>query len=418
MPRTLVPPTPPRTRTRPRRSLRPRIGRRGAFALHASVLAGLLAASSAPTPLYARYQADWHLSALSVTVVFAAYAVALLLALLCTGTLSDHLGRRPVLLGALAAETAAMALLATAHDAAGLIAARIVQGLATGAATSAAGAALLETEDPRRPGRAALANSLTPVGGMAAGVLVATALVAFAPAPTRTVYLVLAALFLAQAAGVALTRERAVPRPGALRSLRPSLAPAPAPASRRALLLAGPAVAAAWALGGFYSSLGPSLARLTDPAIPASARGLVFFTLTTSAALAVRATAPLPATGAVRLGAAALLPAALLTAAAPHLHSPTALFAATALAGAGFGAVNQGALRLILPPAAPKERAGTLAAYYVLSYLAMSLPAIGAGWLTTRAGLTVAVLAYTVVIAVLTLAALAALRQYRAPHAS
>ncbi|GAA2787915.1 MFS transporter [Kitasatospora paracochleata] len=418
MPRTLVPPTPPRTRTqtRPRRSLRPRIGRRGAFALHACVLAGLLAASSAPTPLYARYQADWHLSALSVTVVFAAYAVALLLALLCTGTLSDHLGRRPVLLGALAAETAAMALLATAHDAAGLIAARIVQGLATGAATSAAGAALLETEDPRRPGRAALANSLTPVGGMAAGVLVATALVAFAPAPTRTVYLVLAALFLAQAAGVALTRESAVPRPGALRSLRPSLAPAPA--SRRALLLAGPAVAAAWALGGFYSSLGPSLARLTDPAIPASARGLVFFTLTTSAALAVRATAPLPATGAVRLGAAALLPAALLTAAAPHLRSPTALFAATALAGAGFGAVNQGALRLVLPPAAPKERAGTLAAFYVLSYLAMSLPAIGAGWLTTRAGLTVAVLAYTAVISVLTLAALAALRQYRAPHAS
>lgn len=31
-------------------------------------------------------------------------------------------------------------------------------------------------------------------------------------------------------------------------------------------------------------------------------------------------------------------------------------------AGAGFGAVTQGALRLLLPPAAPQERAGTLAA--------------------------------------------------------
>lgn len=151
------------------------------FALHTSILIALLAASSAPTPLYPHYQAQWQLSALDITVVFSAYALALLIALLTTGTLSDHVGRRPVLLGTLAVQVASMALFATADGLTTLIGARLLQGIATGAATSAAGAALLDLEDPARPGRPALANSIAPVTGMAAGVLAATLMVRFAP---------------------------------------------------------------------------------------------------------------------------------------------------------------------------------------------------------------------------------------------
>jgi MFS family permease len=194
------------------------LDRRAAFALQASILVGLLAASSAPTPLYALYQSAWHFSALTVTVVFSAYALALFVALLTAGTLSDHLGRRPVLAGARLVEAAAMAAFAAAHGVTELIAARVVQGLATGAATGAAAAALLEFEHPRHPGRAALANSVTPAAGMAAGVLASTALVQYAPAPTHTVYLLLLGLFTAQAAAVTLTPETARPRPGAWRS--------------------------------------------------------------------------------------------------------------------------------------------------------------------------------------------------------
>ncbi|TVT54093.1 MFS transporter [Amycolatopsis rhizosphaerae] len=108
------------------------------FTLNASILVALLAASAALTPLYTRYQADWHLSALMVTVVFSAYALALLAALPVTGSLSDYLGRRPVLIAALLAEAAAMAWFAAADGVPELIAAPIVQGLATGAATSSA----------------------------------------------------------------------------------------------------------------------------------------------------------------------------------------------------------------------------------------------------------------------------------------
>jgi hypothetical protein len=84
-----------------------------------------------------------------------------------------------------------MLLLASAHSAGPLIAARILQEAATGAATSAAGATLLDLEDHRHPGRSALTNSIDLLAGMAAGVLLSTLLVRFAPAPTSTVYVLL-----------------------------------------------------------------------------------------------------------------------------------------------------------------------------------------------------------------------------------
>ncbi|MFF7498128.1 MFS transporter [Streptomyces lavendulae] len=408
------------TALRSRRRL-PVLGRRGAFRLHASTLVALLAASSAPTPMYALYQAAWHFSAMTLTVVFSAYVLALLVALLTAGTLSDHLGRRPVLAGALLAEAVAMAVSAAAQGVPELIAGHSLQGLATGVATSAAGAALLDFEAPDRPGRAAVANGIMPVAGMAVGVLVSTALVQYAPAPTRTVYLLLLVLFIAQAAAVRLTPETARTESGTWRPirllhllhlLRPTITVAPA--SRPGLALAAPGIVAAWALGGFYSSLGPSLARLIAPHAAHATGGLVFFTLTAAAGLAGHAARALPARTVSLAGAALLIPGALLTLAAPHLHSLLALFAGTALAGAGFGGVTQGALRLLLRPAAPGERAGSLATYYALSYLAMSIPVVLAGLLTNLYGLQASVALYGATVVALTLTGL--IRAAHLPH--
>src|ERR1700712_2275371 len=75
----------------------PRVRRRlpdnVAFYLQVSILLLFLAASSAPTPLYAIYQAEWGFSPITVTVVFGVYAVAVLSSLLVFGKLSDHIGR-------------------------------------------------------------------------------------------------------------------------------------------------------------------------------------------------------------------------------------------------------------------------------------------------------------------------------------
>ncbi|MFH8980479.1 MFS transporter [Streptomyces varsoviensis] len=397
-------------RTQPR--TRPRTANRAAsFALDASILAALLAASSAPTPLYPLYQDRWGLSALAVTVVFSAYALALLLALLTTGALSDHLGRRPVLAGALTVAAASMALLATADGAVSLTIARVLQGLATGAATSAAGAALLDLENPRRPGRSALTNSVTPAAGMAAGVLVSTLLVRYAPTPTVTVYALLAAVFLAQAIGVAFMTETAHRHAGALRSLRPR--PSVPATVRRTLPAAGAAVATVWALGGFYSSLGPALVRLVAPDAPQAARGMVFFTLSATAALTVWTLRRRAPRATLTGGGLAVLPAAALTLTGLHGAGLPAVYGGAALAGIAFGAVSQGAMRMLLASLAERDRAATLAAYYILSYLSMSLPAIAAGAATQRYGLGATAHAYAIGAAVLAPAALATLNATR-----
>src|SRR5258706_16375466 len=131
--------------------------------LLASITVSYLASSSAPTPLYPIYQAEWGFSPVAVTFVFGVYAVAVLAALLVAGRLSDYVGRRPVLIVATAIQAVTMVLFAFADGLSDLIAARVIQGLATGAAIAAVGAGLLDMDKAR----GAVANSVAPAAGTA-----------------------------------------------------------------------------------------------------------------------------------------------------------------------------------------------------------------------------------------------------------
>src|ERR1700751_5491657 len=120
------------------------LSRRPALVLLASLIVSLLAASAAPTPLYAIYQQRWGFSPVTTTIVFGVYAVAVLASLLTFGRLSDYAGRRPVLLTALAVQAVSLIVFATAGGVGDLLIARVIQGLATGAALGAIGAAMLD----------------------------------------------------------------------------------------------------------------------------------------------------------------------------------------------------------------------------------------------------------------------------------
>jgi MFS family permease len=226
---------------------------RAAFALQVSILVLFLASSSAPTPLYAIYESTWGFSPITVTVVFGVYALAVLTSLLTVGSLSDHIGRRPVLFAAIVVQATAMMVFATAGGVPELLLARVVQGLATGAAIGALGAGLIDLQKAR----GTIANGVAPVVGTATGALGSSLLVQYLPAPTRLVYLVIFTAHLMQALGIVLMAETATPKAGALASLRPEVG-LPAGA-RRPFLLAAPVLIAAWALAGFYLSLGPTL---------------------------------------------------------------------------------------------------------------------------------------------------------------
>ncbi|HWL84213.1 MAG TPA: MFS transporter [Polyangiaceae bacterium] len=130
-----------------------RFSKTASFALLASLLVSFLAGSSAPTPLHPTYQAVWGVSPIVITLVFAVYAIAVLASLLVLGALSDHVGRRPVLIIAAIIQAAAMAIFASATGVGALAVARGLQGVATGAAASAAGAGIARPRSGARDHR-------------------------------------------------------------------------------------------------------------------------------------------------------------------------------------------------------------------------------------------------------------------------
>ncbi len=379
------------------------ISQRSSLAFLVITLLTFLAASSAPTPLYQVYQDSLHFSAAMLTVIFGVYAVSLLAALLTVGSLSDHLGRKPVIFVALSLNIVAMLLFINADSIGHLIAARALQGFATGMATAVLSATLLDTDRLRGP----MLNSLAPLLGMASGGLGSGLLVEYAPRPTQLIYFTLLGLMVLQALYVWRLSETVSRIPGALKSLAPTLhVPERA---RRALWLAMPLNVAVWALGGFISSLAPSLVRAATGSTSHLIGGGLVAVVTLSGAAMIYSLRERPADKVMRLSAALLAMGVALLLVAVQSGLLWLFFVASVIAGLGFGGGFMGSVRSIVGLALPHERAGLMSAFYVLSYLAFCVPALLAGYLCHVFGLIATTDGYGVVLIVLALSALVGL---------
>ena len=375
-----------------------------AFWLVALTTAVLLAASSAPSPLYPVLQKEFGFSSLTLTVIFAVYVLALLVSLLTVGRLSDYVGRRPVLAVALLVEAASMALFLGADGVGWLVAARIVQGLATGAAVGVLGAYLLDLQPGDGSRLGSLVNSVAPTSGLGLGAIVTGALVQYAPHPTRLVFAILTSLFLVLTALVAALPETVRREPGALAALRPQVA-VPTRA-RRAFAAALPTMVSTWALGGLMLSVGGSLLASVFDVTNHAAVGVVIGLFAASgagAALLTRDLQPAPMT---RFGTSALVVGVALFIVGLAATSLPVFVVAALVAGAGFGSAFLGALRSLTQLAEPHERAALLSAVYVVSYLAFSIPAFVAGLLIEHTGLRDTSLGYGGFVAVVAVGAL------------
>jgi MFS family permease len=354
-------------------------GRPAVFVL-ASLIVTLLASSAAPTPLYAIYQAQWHFTPITTTVVFGAYAIAVLVGLLILGKLSDHVGRRPVLLAAIAVHASSLVIFATATGVPALLSARMVQGLSTGAALGAIGAAMLDMD--RELGT--FANAAAPGMGTASGAILSALAVRFLPDPTHLIYLALIGVLALQATAIAAMRETVTRAPGALASLRPEIA---LPRALRApVLTAVPVLFAVWALAGLYGALGPALVHALTGSGDVLLGSLSLFVLAASAVVAIIAARRVAARIVMLFGILALIAGVAVTVMAVSLRSATLFFAGSAIAGAGFGGGFQGGIRTVVPLAAAHERAGLVSLLYVVSYLGLGVPAVLAGFGVVHGG--------------------------------
>jgi MFS family permease len=386
-----------------------------AYALVAAVIGLALFASATPTPLYDIYRADWHFSTFVLTLVYAVYPIGVLAALLTVGRISDELGRRPVIALALGGLIVAMVLFTVADSVGWLFAARGLQGITTGLALGAAGAALLDLH-PRQDGqKAGLLNGVVSAGSLGIGAIVAAVLAQYAPDPLVTPFLVLLGLLVLVLAG-ALAMPEPVTRSSRFRlTVSPPRVPS---AIRGPFALASLGVLSSWSVGGVYLALGPALAAQLLGTTNLLAGGAAVLALTLPGALAQVAANRVDPGRAAAAGSFILAVGMGLTAAAVSSGSAVLFLGATAVTGVGFGMAFLGALRSLTAVVPDRQRAEVMSAFYVVCYGSLAVPAIAAGVVVSDLGLETTFRIFTAAVGVLALGvAVAAWRRIRAPLA-
>lgn len=391
-------------------TMRSGVRRRTGFVVVLVALTIFMVGASAPSPFYPVLQERIGFSAGAMTLIFAVYALSMLVTLLLVGSLSDHLGRRPVITIGLVVLAGSMVAFWHAESVTVLIVARVVQGFGAGLLLPAMSAAVVDLEPVSRPGSGAIANSVTPFTGLAAGGLVSgLALDHVASGPLTAVFGVLTGLFVVMALLVWVVPETSARTAGAWASLRPRVGVPPE--ARAAFSRAVPALVAGWATSGFYLSLGAPLIAQELGGESHLAQGLVVTTLNGAGAAMCFVARHWSSRRITLYGTSTLAVGTALTLVALVAGSLPWFLAATVFAGTGFGAAFMGIMRSITPLAPPSRRGELFAAVFVASYVAFGVPAVIAGFAVGWIGLSQTALAYGAVVVLL--AGLAAVLRLR-----
>jgi MFS family permease len=351
----------------------------------AAILLIITAISAVPSPLYAFYQQEWNFADSVLTEVFAVYVLALLVSLLIFGSLSDHVGRRPVLLAAIAVEAVSLGVFLISDSVELIGVARVVQGLATGVALPTLGAVLIDLQPPGHPKLSGVVNSVGPPAGLAIGALSSGLLVQVAPWPSSLVFLVFLGLLALAAVVVWRTPETSPRKPGALQSLRPRVG---LPAHLRTDFLGiAPIMVASWSLCGLYMSLGPSVASEFFAHTSYLTGGLVVSALCGTGAVTVYVLRDREPRSLIRMAAAWFIVGILVTLAGVEFEIGLLALLGTLIAGVGFGGAALGSFGVLVTMPRPDERGELFAFAFVVSYLAFSLPAVLGGFASDGFGL-------------------------------
>ena len=378
----------------------PRIGANGGFWAVAFAFAVTMAFSTLPTPLYVLYQQRIGFDRFMVTVVFAAYAVGVVVSLLLTGHLSDQIGRRRILLPALLIEAAAALVFLLAPTLAGLLAARLLSGVGIGMILSTATAYLTELHRLARPhaggGRADLLATVANMGGIGLGPLVSGLLAQYVPGPLRTPYQLFLVLLLGAAAAVALAPET-VPASGARTSYRPRRLGAVPAAGRQRYAAAAAAGFTSFAVLGLFTSLAPTfVADVLDDRSRAVA-GTVAFTVFAAGAATQLLLGRSPARSQLAAGLGLLASGLVGVSAAAWWPSLAGFLAAGAVTGAGAGLLFKGAVATVAELAEPGARGAAMAGLFLAAYAGLTVPVLALGIATQVIAVPLALIGFALV---------------------
>jgi MFS family permease len=369
-----------------------------AFAGVSLAYASMYLAAGAPTPLLLQLQQQWGFPEGLLTIAFAAYAIGLLVALLVVGSLSDFIGRRPVLIGAISVELAAMVMFVLAPNIEWVIAARVVQGLATGAASSAFSASIIELAPARFAKLGAIIGGTAPAGGLGLGALLTGVAVQFSSAATSIAFGSLAVIMVLGGLVAIFSKETVSPRAGALRSLAPRVRIPRA--ARREFGAAIPVHLAAWMLAALFMGLAPTIIRTIFHIDSGLLNGATAFLEPGAAAVVGFVLGRFTPRRTTIIGGVGVFAGTAVIVAGILFQVLPLLWIGGIIGGVGFGASFSGALRTLGPLAQPHQRAELFAGVFLVAYLAFGIPAIVAGQLVGPLGLQATVVGYGVAIIV------------------
>jgi MFS family permease len=375
--------------------------RRFAFGLLAYSFAAIMVGTTLPTPMYALYGQQMHFAVLTTTVIYATYAGGVLFALLAFGRWSDAIGRRPVLLAGVAFALASAAVFLAADSVGMLLVGRVLSGLSAGVFTGTATAAVIEAAPERWRTRAAAVATVANMGGLGVGPLLAGVLVQYAPAPLHLSFIV--HIVLAALAGLAVV---IVPETSQ-RTGRIGVQRVAVPAEVRAVFaVASLAAFAGFAVTGLFAAVAPSFVAqvvgIGNHAVAGLIAGSIFF----ASATAQIAARNLEAQRAVAVGCAILVAGMVILAVALQLSSLTGLVAAAVVAGIGQGISFSRGLAAVAERTPSDRRAEVSSTYFVVAYVAISVPVIGEGLAAQHWGLQTAGVAFAIAVAIMSAACL------------
>ena len=375
-----------------------RLGRRAGFAVAAYAFAVTMMGTTLPTPLYGIYRGEFGFSELMITVIFATYAAGVIAALLLFGRLSDEIGRRRALLPGLALSAASAVCFLLAQGLAPLLLGRLLSGLSAGIFTGTATATLLDLAPADRRGEATLVATVANMGGLGLGPLVAGLIAEWSAAPIRLPFWVDLVLLAPAAVGV-----WAMPEP-VERKERPRLRPQGLhvpPQIRSVFTQASLAAFAGFAVLGSFTAVAPAfLAQVLGVEGEAPIGLIVFAVFAASAAGQVALNRTTVGTG-MRGGCAGLIAGMALLAAGLAASSLTLLIAGGLLAGFGQGLSFRAGLGAVNAAAPAERRAEVASSFFVVAYVAISIPVVGEGLLAEVAGLRASGLVFASLVALL-----------------
>ncbi|MDZ7930771.1 MAG: MFS transporter [Rhodococcus sp. (in: high G+C Gram-positive bacteria)] len=370
-----------------------------------------------PTPLYALYEIEFGFSVFVITLVFAAYAVGVLGALLAFGRWSDSLGRRPMLLAAIGFGLISAVVFVTADSLTALVIGRVLSGLSAGIFVGTATVTLIELVPDAWRDRAPAIATAANIGGLGLGPLVAGLLAEYFPHPLRLTFFVDIALLAVAAVAVFLAPETVRVARGA----RPHMQRLSVPADVRGTFLrASIGGFAGFAVLGLFTAVSPGfiagVLQIDNHAVT-GAVVFVVFAASATAQIVLRRADP---TSAQRWGCVVLTVGLVVLALSLLLTSLPVLLIAALLCGIGQGVTFSNGMAAIAAGLPPERRAEVTSTFFVVLYVAISVPVIGAGAAANAWGLVTAGLVFSALIAVLATVAFVLLtldgRKARASH--